>query len=152
VIGVVVDGPMGEDHVGLLGLQQVMELLVMDGVNDRLAVNLPGKGGPRLENFAGFLGFGHAHGAGVMRRLVGPLALIQVEQDDLVPQVGVAGDGAAAAVFGVAGMPTGDDYLELGLSCWRCFAGQRLSGGCRQRQANRHGGSQPTASAQHVAA
>src|ERR1039458_2710693 len=106
-----------------------MELLVVQRVDDGLAVDLPGKGRPRSENLAGSPGFGLADGGGVVRRLVGPFALIQVKQDHFVAEVGVAGDGAAAAVFGVTGMPTGDDYLQLRLCRWRGLTGQRLGGG-----------------------
>ena len=76
-----------------------------------------------------------------------PLASVQVKQNDLVPEVGVAGDGAAAAIFGIAGMAAGDNHLELtrrvlGLvrSRWvRCR---------RQRQSDRAGAAQKTGLAQ----
>ena len=40
VVGVVVDRPVGENHVGLLGLDDFAECLVMGGVDDGLAVEL----------------------------------------------------------------------------------------------------------------
>jgi len=152
MIRVIVDRPVGEDHLGLLAFQEMVKLIVVGAIHDRFAVNLSRKGGPRLENLAGFLGFRHAHGAGVVRWLVRPLAPVEVEQDDLVPQVSVAGDGATAAVFRVAGMTTGDHHLELGPCCWQCFAGQWITGGGWQWQASSNGGPQQAGFAQHVSA
>src|ERR1017187_5083292 len=94
-----------------------MEGVVMRGVNNRLAVNLPSEHRTGLENLAGFLCFGHAHGTGVIGGFIGPLAPVEIEQHDLVTQVAVAGHSPAAAVFGVARMPPGDNHFELGLAC-----------------------------------
>ena len=102
MIGVVVDRPVGEDGVGPLGLEDLAECLVVGRVDDRLAVELPRVQRARLQDFAGLLGLGDA--AGAFRLARRPLALVQVEEDDLVPEVRVAGDGASAAVLGIAGM------------------------------------------------
>ena len=69
VVGVVVDRPVGEDDVGLLGLEDLAERLVMGRVDDRLAVDLPGEERPGLEDLAGLLGLGDRGSRG-LRRLV----------------------------------------------------------------------------------
>ena len=103
----------------------------MGRINDRSAVELAGVGRTGLENLAGLLGFCDTHRLGIFQqRVFGPLAPVEVEQDDFVAQAGITGDGAAAAVFGVAGMPPCNDHLELGL-CWRCVAGRKVGGGRR---------------------
>ena len=117
MVGVVVDRPVGENDVGLLGLDDLAERLVMCRVDDRLAVRLTGVKGPRLQDLAGLLGLRHPRLAFGPGR---PFAPIQVEQDYLVPQVGVAGDRAAAAVLGIAGMAAGDDHLEPALGLVGC--------------------------------
>jgi hypothetical protein len=71
---------------------------------------LSGVGRTGLENLAGFPGLCDTHRFGIFQqRVFGPLAPVEVEQDYFVAQLGVTGDGAAAAVFGVAGMPPGND-------------------------------------------
>ena len=110
MVGVVVDRPVGEDHVGPLGLEDLAERLVMLAVDHGIAVNLPREERPGLEDLARLAGLGDAD---AVLRLPGRHAVVQVEQNDFVPQVGIAGDGAAAAVFGIAGMAAGDDHLPL---------------------------------------
>jgi hypothetical protein len=48
MVGVVVDGPVGEHHVGLFPLQQFAELGVTGRIHDGMAVDLLGehRGGP----------------------------------------------------------------------------------------------------------
>ena len=130
---------MSEHDLGLLGLQETMELLVMSGVHDGLAVKLSGENGAGLENFAGFLGFGNADRTGVVTRFVRPIASVQVKQNNFVTQIGVTSDGAAATIFRIAGMPAGDDHFELRLGVWSLLD-LRLGGRCRQGQPNRNGG------------
>ena len=67
----------------------------------------------RLEDLAGFPRLGHAASARFGRLVGRPLAIVQVEQDDLVAEVGIAGDGSSAAILGVARMAAADDDLEL---------------------------------------
>lgn len=54
MIAMIVNRPLGEDDVGLLGFDQAVELVVMVPVNDGLAVNLAGKSRARLEDLARF--------------------------------------------------------------------------------------------------
>src|SRR5437870_1258227 len=52
VIRMVVDWPMSENRIGLLGRQLLMERLVMSAINDRFTVDLTRKSGSRLQNLA----------------------------------------------------------------------------------------------------
>jgi hypothetical protein len=77
-------------------------------VDHRLAVHLPAEARQGTEDLARLSRLGDPH---PVLRLLGGHAIVQVEEDDRMSQVGEAGDGASAAVFGVAGMPAGDDHL-----------------------------------------
>ncbi len=111
----VVNGPLSENELRLFGCQETMERFIMRLVHDGAAIMLPGKSGPGFENRAGFGGFGRANGTGVVARPAGPIAAVQIKQDDLVAQIGVTRDSPAAAVFRIARVPTGDDDLKLGI-------------------------------------
>src|SRR4029077_10023646 len=84
------------------------------------------------EDLAGLLGLGHPEPASLGCFVWRPLAVVEIEEEDLVSQVGVAGDGAAATIFGVARMAAADDHLELAIrgagSGWLQFRVRRLGG------------------------
>ena len=113
MVGVVVDRPVGEENVGLLGLDDLAERLVVPGINDRPAVLLASLERSGLENLAGVSGLGHPVPACVFGLVGRPLAVVQVKENDLVAQLGVTGHGPSAAVFGVAGVAAADDHFEL---------------------------------------
>ncbi len=72
-------------------------------VDDGLAVELPRVERPRLEDFTGLFRLGNPGRSRVARR---PLAPVQVEQDDVVAEVRVPRDRAAATIFRIARMTT----------------------------------------------
>jgi hypothetical protein len=104
------------------------------GVDGRPAVVLAGEGGTGLQDLTGLLRFGGAYGGATVEAYSAtePLTAIQVQDDNLMAELGVARDGPGAAALGVARMTARDDDLEG----WRggsCQEGQR--GGGEQRAA-----------------
>lgn len=138
VVAMVVDGPVGEEDVGVLGGEKLSELLVMGVVDDGLAIDLFGVNGRGVEDLAGFLRFGGADGGAIrICRLAEAFATVEIEESDIVAEGDEAGDGASNAAFRVAGMGTGDDDFERG--------GRRWNNGCGE------GGSQEfTATERHI--
>ena len=65
MVAVVVDGPVGEDDVGVLGGEELGERLVVAVVDDGLAVDLIGEDGAGVEDLADLLGFGGADGGAI---------------------------------------------------------------------------------------
>jgi len=103
VVGMVVDGPVGEDGVGTFNFEDLLEGLVVIVVDDGVSVLLVGVGGTGFEDLAGAFGFGDANVGGSF-----PGAVVEVEEGDVVTGGGEAGDGASGGVFGVAGVATCD--------------------------------------------
>ena len=138
VVSMVVDGPVGEEDVGILGGEKLSEVLVMGFVDDGLAVDLFGVNGRGVEDLAGFLRFGGADGGAIrIRRFAEAFATVEIEESDSVAEGDVAGDGASNAAFGVAGMSAGDYDFERD--------GRRGKDGCGE------GGSKEfTASERHI--
>jgi hypothetical protein len=96
---------VGENHVGFLGVQQLVEGVVAGGVDLGVAVDLAREQRPGLEDLARLLRLGRADGRGFLGRLAleAGLAAGQVQADDIVPQLGVARRGAPAADSGSSG-------------------------------------------------
>ncbi len=65
MVAVVVNGPVGEDDVGILGSEELGELRVVSVVDDGLAVDLIGEDCSGVEDLAGFLGFFGADGGAI---------------------------------------------------------------------------------------
>ena len=117
MVAVPVDGPMGEDDVGLFRGEQAREAVIVKRVDDGAAVDLVGEGGVGFQDAAGTPGFSRADGGAAVQagRAAISLAAVEIEERDVVAKRGVAGDGAAASTFGVAGMSAGDDDLQFRL-------------------------------------
>jgi hypothetical protein len=116
VIPVIVDGPMGKDDVGVLGGEELGELLIMGCVDHGLAVDLAREEWMRAQDLTRLLGFRGPDGRAIKVRcflsLAEAFATIKVEQGDVMTKSHVAGDGAGAAAFGVARVGTGDENLQ----------------------------------------
>jgi hypothetical protein len=114
MVAVLVDRPLGKDHIRAFRREHATESLVMFGIDDRAAVVLAGERGARFETFASLLGFGGADsGASSEARSTAiPLSAIQVEQHHLVAEFRVARNGSRAAAFRIARMTAGDHNLE----------------------------------------
>ena len=127
MVAVLVDRPLGDDHVGPLGLQDFAEFVEVRRVEDCLAVDLPRIGGARLQNLARLAGLLHADvgGSSPLRRR--PLAVVQVKEDDLVTELVIARNGSAATVLRIAGVPTGDNDFQFAraLFLWVWLASTR---------------------------
>src|SRR6185437_5612341 len=121
MIGVVVDGPVIEDGIGVFIFDHFQECRVVRVIDDGVAVRLACPNRPGLEDVAGLSSLGNADGRGGL-----PRSIVQVEQRYVVALGGEQGDGAAASVFGVAGMAAGDNEFELAGSG---FAGGIATGG-----------------------
>ena len=100
---------------GFSALRMQREAGVMGVVDDGASVDLIGEDGAGFQNAAGSLGFGRANGRAAIEWCGAtiPFTTIEVEQRDVVPERGVARDGAGAAAFRIAGMSTGDHDLEF---------------------------------------
>jgi hypothetical protein len=114
MVAVTVDGPLGEDCVGGFDGEQAGEGFVVGLVDDGSAVDLAGEDGAGFQDLAGLLSFGGADGGAAVqwRATAEAFAAVQIEKNDIVAEVGVAGDGAGAAAFGVAWMAAGEDDFQ----------------------------------------
>ena len=115
MIAVGIDRPLGEDQVGGFGGEEAGKFVVVRGIDDGAAIVLGGEDGARFQDGAGFFGFGGTDARAVFEVVCAAeaFAAVQVEENDFVAQVGVAGSGAAAATLGIAGMSAGDDDFEF---------------------------------------
>jgi len=119
VVWVVVNGPVGEDRVGIFGFENFLEGLVVVVVDNGVSVFLIGVERAGFEDLAGAFGFGDADVGGGF-----PGAVVEVEESDVVSCRGEAGDGASGGVFGVAGVASGEyDFI------FTFFLGERRGGG-----------------------
>ena len=142
MIAVVVNGPLSKDRVRLLGLDQLRVLFVVRIVDNGVAVDLSGVGRPRLEYFASSFRLSDSYGRAGRR----PRSVVQVKQHYLVAKLGQASDGAAASVFGIAGMSAGDDNFQfparrfLGNRAARikCFCHRVSKDECRSQASGAH--------------
>ena len=87
---------------------------VMGVVDHSVPVGLVSIDRPRLQNLTGFLRLRDAH-----RRRGLPSAIVEIEQHDIVPRGGEAGDRAATAILGISRMSTCDNDLILFRLCRR---------------------------------
>ena len=115
VVAVLIQGPLGKDDIGVLGVEEAAKFIVVGVVDDGTAVVLVGENGARFQDFAGFLSFGGADRATLARlgSATVAFATIEIKQNDIVAEIGVAGDGAGAAAFGIAGMTAGHHDFEF---------------------------------------
>ncbi len=65
VVTMVIDGPVGEEDVGVLGCEDFEEFFVVGVVDNGAAVDLRGEDWAGMENLAGFLRFGGADGGAI---------------------------------------------------------------------------------------
>src|ERR1019366_1915681 len=112
MVAVAVDGPLREYHVRAFRGEYASEGLIVCSVDDCAAVVLAGKSGPCIETLTGFPGFGGADDGTAPRSAAEPLTAIQVQQNHLMAELGVARDRPGAAAFRIARMTARDDYLE----------------------------------------
>src|SRR3974390_1330198 len=92
-----------------------MKLVVMRLVDDCFAVVLTGEGSARSENRARFVRLGHPVGNGLADGTFGPVPGIQVQQDNLMAQIGVARYCSPTPVFRVTRMTARYDDFEFGV-------------------------------------
>jgi len=145
VIAMAVNGPVREEDIGLLGLEQPPKFLIMSGVDNRIPIAVRRKGGAGFEYFAGFPGFRDAHPAARARIFLRTtlLAAIQIQQDDLMSQIRVARNRAAAAILGIAGMTAANHHLEL------VIGAERLHKSTRERDCGYRGDQPPAGNEIH---
>lgn len=129
VVPMIIDWPLREDDTRLFGFQQPVKLIIVRGIHHSLAVDLVCKLRLRLQNLAGPPRFGDANRTAFIRSFAGAsfLAPVEIKQRDFVPQVGISGDGTAAAIFGIARVAAGHYDLQL------------LCGGLVRQKLSRHG-------------
>ena len=132
---VMVDGPLREDDVGLFGGKEAREAIVVRRIDNGLPVDLVGERGAGFQDLAGILRFGGADARTTVeaRGAAESLAAIEIEQNDLVAQRRVAGDGAGTAAFRIARMSAGDDDLQR----FRGSLREQGRGGAREETAAR---------------
>jgi len=112
MVSVVIDGPLREKNIGALIGDNFPEIVEMHGVQDGMAIDLFSEDRARLEYSGGPGGFSHSHFCGCAALFFRPLAIVQMEKNNFVAQCGEACDGAAATIFGVAGMSSRNDHFE----------------------------------------
>src|SRR5678810_474427 len=104
MVGVVVNRPVRKDDVGFFSLEQAPELLIVSWIDDGLAIDLASVGRARGEDLTCLSGLGYARPFGPRPGL--GVALIEVEENYVVPQVGIACNSATAAIFRVTWVPS----------------------------------------------
>ncbi len=109
-----IDRPLREYDVGLLGGDDLREGLVVLIVYDGASVVLICEGGVGFQDAACFDGFGGSDFRTMAESGGSAIAFasVQIEQSYLMAEIGVAGDGSRAATFGISGMASGDDDLQ----------------------------------------
>src|SRR5271157_5449047 len=113
MIAVVIDGPLRKENIGALVFDNLPEIVEVGGIQDGMAVGLSSEGRARLEYLGGLSGFRNAHVRRCATLVRRPLTIVQMEKNNVVALCGEASDGAAAAVFGVAGMSSRNDDFEF---------------------------------------
>jgi hypothetical protein len=113
MVAVVIDGPLGKENIGALVFDKLPEIIEVGGIQDGMAVGLSSEDRARLEYLGGLSGFRHAHARGRATLVPRPLTIVQMEKNNFVALCGEASEGAAAAVFGVAGMSSRNDDFEF---------------------------------------
>ncbi len=141
VVGMVINWPVGKDRVRLFGRKYFCVLLIMRVVYHRMAVYLSRIGRPGFQYFACLASFGDSRGGGSGR----PSAVIQIQQNYLVPKCGVASDGAAAAVFRITRMAAGYHHLQFATRGRLC-----LSNNIDHRNSKGQGGSHAAGGNQQI--
>src|SRR3954467_924565 len=126
MIPMIIDEPLIEDGVGILGGDDFVECIIMRVVNNGMAICLARVRRPRLQNFASLLRLRYPDRC---RRL--PRAIVEVEQHYFVTGRSEPGHGAATAILWVARVATGNHDLEFP---WR------LPHLFRSRRDSTHGG------------
>jgi len=129
VVGVPVNRPVREEHVGPLGFDQTSKFVVVGAIDDGVRVALWGEDWAGFQNLARFPGFGYADVGGGLFRSFGTafLASIQVQDHYFVALIGVSRDGSSAAVFGIARVASGHYHFEFLSERQRGSAGQDVS-------------------------
>src|SRR3954453_20553994 len=104
MIPVRVNRPLREKDIRLLRIKQAAELVIMRIVHNRAPIRLRREQRTRLQQLAGFRSFRAPDPAAVLgvRSLTESLSPVQVEKDDIVPQVAVPCDRSAAAALRVS--------------------------------------------------
>jgi hypothetical protein len=117
MIAVMVDRPLSQNHIRFFRSEQPAESLIVCVVDNGPAIVLAGENGAGAETLASLPCFaGTDIGATIQTGSpTEPLPAIQVQQNNLMAEVGVKCDGPRAAAFRVAWMAARDDNLESGL-------------------------------------
>ena len=108
-----VNGPVGEDDVGLLSLQELAHLVVPGRVDLGRAIDLPREDRARLEDLARFETLRRADGGGLVVAFSGNSRLTarEVDSNHLMPQLGESSHRSATTRFGIVGMAAHDDQF-----------------------------------------
>ena len=115
MIAVNIYRPLHEDDIWLFRVEQFANAVVVSVVDNRATVILVGKDGPGLEDLARLLRFcgPHCSTIFVVGRPAIALPAIEIEKNNLMPQVRVSRDCAPAATLRIAGMAPAYNYLQL---------------------------------------
>ncbi len=110
MVAMTIEGPLGQERVGLFGVEESSESLVVWRVNDGATIILASEEGSSVENAAGVLSFGGADRRAAIERGAAAITFtpIEVEEHDLGTKRSEAGDGTCATAFGVAGVTAGN--------------------------------------------
>jgi hypothetical protein len=114
VIAMLVNGPLRENDVWLLGVEQALEVLVMGAVNNGVAIDLSRENRTGFQNLAGLLRFGGPDGSALCGTAAAAetFAAIQIKQNNLMAERRIAGNRAGTTAFGVARVAAYHYHLE----------------------------------------
>jgi hypothetical protein len=128
VIAMTVDRPLGKNNVRPFGRDQAAEHLVVLFVDHGAPVVLICEYGPRLQNSTRILRLGGPDlgTTAQFRRPAVAFAAIEIQQNNLMAKLGIAGHRPATTAFRVPRMPASDDDLQ---SARKSLQRQRNRGG-----------------------
>src|ERR1700716_1940565 len=114
---------MGEDYVGMFGLQTFGEVSVPERAYFRIAVNLSGKYRTPPQDCTSLLALGRANGCGLLRTLPWDprFPASQVKQGNIMSQIGIQCDRSSTARFRVIRVRTSNHYPKFSVRI-RSFA------------------------------
>src|ERR1039458_10328378 len=109
MIAVIIDRPLGDRGIGFFGVEDLLISLIAIIIKNRMAVNLPCIGWASVENRASLGGFSKTNRSRNRR----PRTVIQIQQNNFMPQRRQPQHGPAATILRIARMSAGNNDLQL---------------------------------------
>lgn len=114
MIPMLIDRPLREDQVGLLGFEQPAKTFVMVVIDDSTSVDLLSEYGSRSKDFTSFCRLCRSNRSALLHATPAAetFTSIQIKQNDFVPQSDKSRDGAGASAFRISRMSARNNDFE----------------------------------------